>query len=387
MLSANIQTAMPSMPKQYTYDKDYKTLYEQAIERLGKYEKKENEKKNKKDKTNEDENQYKNLYQEILKQNDEIKKNHEKDNIENKKIINNLNDTIKKLNEKLDKLSIDNKNNIPVTQTKEYKDLTKELNEVKNKSITTIDENKIKHDIETKLQNEYETKQKLVDESFKSEMKKQETKFKEELDKLKLNHKEELKKAKAENKISGSSEKNHHGSSRDKSKPILERYTFKPFNITDKDTNNDEEVKKILEYANYEETFRAKFQSELVEKANNSDKLINLIVLKRLEFEEKSKSDSSKTRMKNKIVRCAYLFNKYKDRLSRFRFYISHIEEMSQLNWNKWIVEIDKIVNEYFKDNEGCQFEYQRDSKSRKAGEKCRWINCPYPHHKSEHMK
>lgn len=110
------------------------------------------------------------------------------------------------------------------------------------------------------------------------------------------------------------------------------------------------------------------------------EKIINLIVEKRLEFEDKSKNRSSRTRMKNKIMRCKELFDRYKDRLSYFRFYISHLEEMSQANYNLWLEEVDKIINDRFKENEGCQFIYQRTDK---AGEKCRWINCPYPHHKT----
>ncbi|KAI7873320.1 hypothetical protein K492DRAFT_176419 [Lichtheimia hyalospora FSU 10163] len=193
---------------------------------------------------------------------------------------------------------------------------------------------------------------------------------------MKLEHKEELKKVKKENPVDNVKNRNP---SRDKTKPVIERYTFKPYNITEID-NVDEETKKILEYANYEETYRAQFQSELVHKAGNSEKIINLIVEKRLEFEDKSKNRSSRTRMKNKIMRCKELFDRYKDRLSYFRFYISHLEEMSQANYNLWLEEVDKIINDRFKENEGCQFIYQRTDK---AGEKCRWINCPYPHHKT----
>lgn len=115
------------MPKKYVFDMDYKTLYEQAMNKIKKLEEKK-EKNNK----NKDGDQSNEFYKELIRENAKLKEGQTKEIEGYKKIINKLNVTIGELNEQIKILSKNNKNNISVENSREYKELLKEFNNFKN---------------------------------------------------------------------------------------------------------------------------------------------------------------------------------------------------------------------------------------------------------------
>lgn len=330
-----------NMSNKYVFDTDYKTLYENAMEKLKKYEQKEKEKIIKKDNKNEDGERYKELYQELVKENNRRIEEHRKDNLENKKIIKELTEIIDKLNNKINKIntseSKNNINKINIEEIKEYQILLKENEQLRLEKDT-------KNNKETNINIE----QKYIDENIK--LKKLEEDYKKQIEELKKGIKETKNKTndtKDANNSNGIIEETRKKrDKRNKGKPILDRFPIHLYNVTDEDSKNDPDIKNLLYFANMEEYIIMNHNSDIVDEVDKINKVsIEFLVDYRLKYEGKNITNNSKMYMTRKILRSKDLFKDYKEKLLKVRFSLSNLSRMSNNDYIEWKNELHKILD------------------------------------------
>lgn len=174
----------------------------------------------------------------------------------------------------------------------------------------------------------------------------------------------------------------------DKSLDILSRYPFKQYIFDDKLNENDI-LKELYEFATMEETFRTKYQSDLYIKMEHINEKylldinkikINDIVEFRLKAEGKPVNDDSKLRLRRKIERSKELYQEHKNRLSKFKFYISHLSRMSDTEWNQWKLAVRNIINTNLGPitEEKCSYIFK---KGKNKGKICGIANCNNKQH------
>lgn len=79
----------------------------------------------------------------------------------------------------------------------------------------------------------------------------------------------------------------------------------------------------------------------------NNENIINNIAnyINKNEVKLNDYVGKSKYRIKNKIIRCHFLYNKYKEKIFRIKFSLSKISDISNKNWKGWLEYLDKIIN------------------------------------------
>lgn len=348
-------TTMPSMPQKYVFDMDYKTLYEHAMEKLEKYEKRENTKKNNKEPTKDDGEQYKKLYQDILKENAKLKEDHKKEIEENKTIIKELNEKIEKLTDKLDNF------NINIENTKEYQNLLDENKKLKDKQESS------------KSNSENNIEQKYINEN--NDLKKLEEEYKKQIEELKKELKNHMESSNESRKSRNNKIKDNQ---KNKELPMLDRYPIKIYNSI-----NNNNVNEVVKFMTSENKIMIEFNSNIANKMYDTniekDKLLkdrkiwNELFDVLVEIGEIKGSSQEKTKLKHKIIRCSELYELYGENLSRFKIPISYIEEITNKDWPKWKMEFDELYNNLFKGKKSCEHMY-------KNGKRCGIMGCRINH-------
>lgn len=166
---------------------------------------------------------------------------------------------------------------------------------------------------------------------------------------------------------------------KDKTKDIMDRYPVKIF----KDVDNE-----ILQFVASEDAFIIKFQYDICRKVekNIKDITYNDIFDFKVKHGELKNTNREKTRFKNKLRRCRYLYNIYKEKLSNFKISLYYLSAMSEEDWKIWINEFHKLIMDIYPDfeieeNEENICKYVFKSGNRK-GELCGKYECENKFHK-----
>jgi hypothetical protein len=87
-------------------------------------------------------------------------------------------------------------------------------------------------------------------------------------------------------------------------------------------------------------------------------------------------SYQKKGKIKYLFERCEYLYKQYAqyNKLNKFKFNIGSLQHMSKKEWEEWVTELDKLVKEYYSDENICQHIMANNSK--KPGQKCGKVDC-----------
>lgn len=162
---------------------------------------------------------------------------------------------------------------------------------------------------------------------------------------------------------------------------MLDKYSVKIYNINS-NTGNTE----LLEFVSSECSYNIKFNKLIgskikditgkdldIEKDELTDNIWEDIFKFKVENGELKGTRQEKLRLKYKITRCNYLYHKYGGNLSKFNIYLSHLELMTDVEWNRWIGEFDVLFNEVFKGSKICNYIYSNNNK-------CSIYNCKIKH-------
>lgn len=361
-----------NMSNKYVFDTDYKTLYENAMRELELLKEKNEQKidkKTKKEDKNNDDMQYKHLYQELIQENNKLKKDYEKNDMENKKIIKELTDTIEKLNNKIDTFNTksyqNNIDNVEIEKTKKYQDLLEE-----NKRLKLFENDNKTNKLDDELKFELENKYKEETKNLKEEYEKQIRELKEKNKEYKNNENNNRNKVPTEKEDKKKDRRN-------KGKPILERFPIYIYNVTDEDAKNDQDIKNLLYFANMEEYIIMNHNSDIVDEVDKLSKVdIEFLVDYRLKYEKKNITKDSKLYMTRKIMRSKDLFRDYKEKLCKVKFSLSSLSKMSNNDYIEWKNELNKILNNVEIDNNDTSLCSYIIKSGKRKGLPCGKINC-----------
>jgi hypothetical protein len=92
-----------------------------------------------------------------------------------------------------------------------------------------------------------------------------------------------------------------------------------------------------------------------------------------VEINEIKDTNSGRTKLKHKIIRCSELYDKYGENLSRFKIPITHIEQISDKEWPDFLNAFNLLYKDIFKDKLPCEHKY-------KNGKQCDIIGCRKKH-------
>lgn len=154
---------------------------------------------------------------------------------------------------------------------------------------------------------------------------------------------------------------------RNKTLSLLKRYPVKIYSI-DNNKNNE-----LLEFIASENKVLIKFQSIIAEKIKNDERDWEEIYNFKIKNKELNDSRTSKKRFKYKIIRSKILYDKYGENLNIFKIYLSHLSDMSEEDWNKWLMEFDELFNNIYINSKKCEFKY-------KNNKVCNKYNCRIKH-------
>lgn len=154
---------------------------------------------------------------------------------------------------------------------------------------------------------------------------------------------------------------------RNKTLSPLERYPVKIYSI-DNNKNNE-----LIEFIASESKVLIKFQSIIADKIKNDEKDWEEIYNFKIKNNELNNSRNSKKRFKYKIIRSKILYDKYGENLNLFKIYLSHLSDMSEEDWSKWLIEFDELFNNIYNNSIKCEFKY-------KNNKICNKYNCKIKH-------
>jgi hypothetical protein len=160
---------------------------------------------------------------------------------------------------------------------------------------------------------------------------------------------------------------------RNKELPILERFIAIPYDTCD--IKNSE----ILQYVSSEDSYNIKYQYIIADKINKKieEMTIDEVIDFKIKYDKRSNSKTTRIELKHKIERCEYLYNKYKENLSKFKISLSDLSIMSSEEWEEWKIAFDILYNEIFNINKPvpCTHKY-------KGGRVCNKPDCKIKSHK-----
>lgn len=141
---------------------------------------------------------------------------------------------------------------------------------------------------------------------------------------------------------------------RDKSLPAIERY---PVKIYEK-TNSE-----LLQFVSEENKFKINYQYKISEKINKKIEEITIdeIIDYKIKCEGLKDNKDQRKRLKYKIERCKTLYEKYDEKLGRFKISLNYLSEMPEKSWNSWLLSFDKIVNDLYKQSIICEYKYKNN--------------------------
>lgn len=362
------------MPNKYVFDMDYKTMYEQAMNKIKKLE--EKKEKNKKNKDGEQSNEF---YTELLRENAKLKEGQNKEIEEYKITINKLNNTINKLTEQVKELSKNSKNNISVENSREYKDLLKEFNDFKNSFNIDYDKQNPDNnkDIElNKIKKEYENKIENLESKLNN---KNDININEIREKLKKEIESEYKQKKNSQKSENSEKyESRNKKMKNKNLNIMERYPVKKINNVDNE---------IFKFVASEDTFLIKYQYDICRKLDKSVEEITFddIFDFKVSYGDLSDTPQERSRFKNKLRRCKHLYNIYEDKLNNFKISLYYLSSISENDWSIWKKEFHKLILELYPEfkidenkNKICQYVFKS---GKKKGDICGKYECTNKYH------
>jgi hypothetical protein len=149
----------------------------------------------------------------------------------------------------------------------------------------------------------------------------------------------------------------------DKSLHILERCNVIAYKYN-LNLNNVKDKKdlEILEFIGSEHKVLVRFNSNIAERLDKKDKKIWEEIFKfKIDNSELSNSPSTKSNFKYKILRCKELYDKYGENLSRFQIYVNYIGKLTQKEWDEYLIEFDKLYNDKINVTNLCQYKYKDD--------------------------
>lgn len=156
---------------------------------------------------------------------------------------------------------------------------------------------------------------------------------------------------------------------RNRDLPILDRFKVKIIK------NEDLKDSEILQFVGSEDCFLIEYQYKIAEKLNKNVENITLddVIDFKIKYEGMRNLSSRRTEIKHLITRSKYLFEKYGKKLSRFKISLYHLKIMSEDEWNEWINEFDKVLNEVINKEKTCTHAY-------KNNKICGKLNCKIKH-------
>lgn len=155
---------------------------------------------------------------------------------------------------------------------------------------------------------------------------------------------------------------------RDKTLPILQRFKVKIYN--EDDIKNSE----ILQFVGSEDCFMIEYQYKIASKINKKieDITIDDVINFKIKYEGLRNTYTRRTELRHLITRCKILFEKHGKKLSKFKISLSHLKIMSDEEWEEWLVEFGKLIDEVSKKGT-CDHKY-------KNGKECGKISCKIKH-------
>jgi hypothetical protein len=111
----------------------------------------------------------------------------------------------------------------------------------------------------------------------------------------------------------------------------------------------------------------------IAEKINNNEKVWEDIYNFKIDYKELKDTRSERKKFKYKVIRSKLLYDKYGENLTNFHIYLSHLSNMSKVDWDLWLIEFDKLYNNTINIENMCQHIY-------KDGKKCGKFNCKIRH-------
>lgn len=156
---------------------------------------------------------------------------------------------------------------------------------------------------------------------------------------------------------------------RNRDLPILDRFKVKIIK------NEDLKDSEILQFVGSEVCFLIEYQYKIAGKLNKNVENITLddVIDFKIKYEGMRNLKSRRTEIKHLITRSKYLFEKYDKKLSRFKISLYHLKIMSDDEWNEWIKEFDKVLNEVINKEKTCTHAY-------KNNKICGKLNCKIKH-------
>lgn len=157
--------------------------------------------------------------------------------------------------------------------------------------------------------------------------------------------------------------------------PILERFPINVYETIDlkftEKIQNNKEIKELFDLIRYENNYKIKYQYEIAVLHNKYENDITIDDIIEFKIKNEGLKSSEKTRLKRKIERCKYLYEKYQNNLSRVGFQLYHIGYMNKKEWKLWIEELEKIMDKM--EPIPCQYIWKKGDKK---GSECGMINC-----------
>lgn len=241
----------------------------------------------------------------------------------------------------------------------EKEQLKQELNDKKEIESDEIDKLKEKIDSLSSLVNDIPSEEEIK-EKLKSELEKDIE------EKYKKMYESKIKKENRKKK------ENNKGSPVIQEYNVLNKYPIKVY----KDIG-ESQIKKLIAS---EVSLKIKFQCKIAEETNKKQEDITMDDVINYIIKQESLSPQDKSKIKYRFERCSYLNDNYGEYLGIFKFSIYNLGFMSISDWELWVVELEKLIKENFKDvnfnkdkNHNCRYIFKRGIQK---GKYCNIINC-----------
>lgn len=284
--------------------------------------------------------------------------------------------------EKINKKNIEFYKNAYQRQIKEIKELNSKIESYVNNEGSEYTDliNKIndlnEEIIELKnINNQYKQSENEIDiDSIKNKLQKE---FQAQIEELKLKHIKEINELKNVNIPTPSTSDDIKlknvlpiGDIRSNDKlDILTRYPIKQYNINEIGGN---EIKALIAAEN---SFKIKYQYQIAKKLNKNIDSITMDEIIDFKIKQENLNPKDKYKLKRKIERCYYLYNKYGDKLNILKFSLRNVSYMNTKDWELWLEELDKIIQNI---PENCQYVFKKGARK---DQKCGVLNCKDKRH------
>lgn len=312
--------------------------------------------------------QYKNIVNELSILRGDLYSYKEKNNkLENKIIKYEENiDTSTDINEHINK-ALSEQKKIYDKNMEYYKNsYKKQIEEIKQ--LNYIIENNKQLDISIKEHPEFIKLKKEIIDKYKKELEQKDKIHNEKINKLNNKSLPTPSNSK-ENKNTPGGCKNNFDN---KNLNILERCKVYVYKYNEETTNETD--LNILEHIASENKLIIKFNSIIAEKVREDNiKLWEKLYYLKVKDGELIDYPQNKQRFKYKYLRCKDLYNRYGENLKRFKINLINIGKLSKDEWKIFLEEFDKLYKETFRNMEACQHKY-KDNKI------CGIFNCNKKH-------